>query len=169
MNEVRTWLWLRQMEHISGHFWHKYSASVNNVVVATQSSFFVSHCIVDLRLLVTPLLSSNFSSKCTLMMRTSLQQHLLSRVWSSEWNIWTIIYIKHIQMKEDGSMGSTNPIGGELRCSVRVSNSCSTCATCRVTIVTNPVISHEWGKDLIVITTNGTHPWSFLTQILRIG
>jgi len=33
-------------------------------------------------------------------------------------------------------------IGGELRCSGRVSSSCSTCGT-RVTLVTNPVLSHE--------------------------
>jgi hypothetical protein len=28
----------------------------------------------------------------------------------------------------------------------------------RVILVTNPVINHEWGKDLIVNTTKGTHP-----------
>jgi hypothetical protein len=44
---------------------------------------------------------------------------------------------------------STNPtkIGGEIKCSGRISNSCSTCGTRRVTLVTNPVISHEWGKN----------------------
>jgi len=26
------------------------------------------------------------------------------------------------------------------------------------TLVTNPVVSHEWGKDCIVTTTNGTYP-----------
>jgi hypothetical protein len=45
--------------------------------------------------------------------------------------------------------------GGELRCSVRVSSSCSTSDTCRVNLVTNPVISHEWGKDREVFTTSG--------------
>jgi hypothetical protein len=29
----------------------------------------------------------------------------------------------------------------------RVSSSCSTCGTRRVTLVTIPVISHEWGPD----------------------
>ena len=43
---------------------------------------------------------------------------------------------------------------GELRGSRRVSSSCSTCGPRRVTIVTNPVISHERGEDRIVITTN---------------
>ena len=40
-----------------------------------------------------------------------------------------------------------------------------------VNLVTNPVISNEQGKDLIVVkkTRNGTYPWSFGTQISRIG
>jgi hypothetical protein len=33
--------------------------------------------------------------------------------------------------------------GGAPRCSGRVSSFCSTSDTCRVTLVTNPVISHE--------------------------
>ena len=56
---------------------------------------------------------------------------------------------------------------GELRCSGRVSSSFFTCDTRQATLVTNPVISHEWEYDQI--TTNGTYPWSFVTQILRIG
>jgi hypothetical protein len=41
--------------------------------------------------------------------------------------------------------------GGELRCSGRVSSSLSTSGTRRVNLVTNPVISHEWGKNLEVL------------------
>ena len=37
--------------------------------------------------------------------------------------------------------------GGELRCPGRESSSCSTSGTRGVNLVTNPVISHEWGKD----------------------
>ena len=40
----------------------------------------------------------------------------------------------------------------ELRCSVRVSSSCSTNGTRLVNLVTNPVICHEWGKDREVFT-----------------
>jgi hypothetical protein len=47
----------------------------------------------------------------------------------------------------------------ELMYSYRVNSSFSTCSTSRVTIVTNPVISHDWGKDRIMITTNGAYPW----------
>jgi hypothetical protein len=60
-------------------------------------------------------------------------------------------------------------IGCELRCSWRVSSSCSTSGTRRVTLFTNPVINHEWGKGREVLTTSGNHPWSFVTHILRNG
>ena len=52
---------------------------------------------------------------------------------------------------------------------VRVSGSCFTSGTRRVNLVTNPVISHEWGKDREVFTTSGTYPWSFVTQIFQNG
>ena len=55
------------------------------------------------------------------------------------------------------------------RCSGRVHSSCSTSGTCRVNLVTNSVISHEWGKDREVLTTSGTYPWSFVTQIFYNG
>jgi len=51
----------------------------------------------------------------------------------------------------------------------RVSSSCCTCDTRRVTLVTNPVIGHEQGKDRIAITINGTFPWSFVTKIVNNG
>ena len=52
--------------------------------------------------------------------------------------------------------------GGELRCSGRVSSSCSTSDTRRVNLVTNPVTSHEQGKDREMFTTSGTYPCSKL-------
>ena len=54
-----------------------------------------------------------------------------------------------------------NPLrtGFELRWSGMVSSSCSTSGTRRVNLVTNPVISHEWGKDQEVFRTSGTYPW----------
>ena len=63
-------------------------------------------------------------------------------------------------------MSNTNPTKnrGELICSRRISISCSTCGTRRVTLLTNPLISHEWGKNRIVIKTNETNPWSFATR-----
>ena len=59
--------------------------------------------------------------------------------------------------------------GVELGCSGKVGSSCSTGDTRRVYLVTNPFISHEWGKDREVFTTGGTYPWSFVTQIFRNG
>ena len=60
-------------------------------------------------------------------------------------------------------------IGGELICSGRVTSSCSTSGARRVNLDTNPVISHEWGKDRELLTTRWTYPWSFVTQIFRNG
>ena len=51
----------------------------------------------------------------------------------------------------------------------RVGSSCSTSDTRRVNLVTNPVISHERGKDRELLTTSGTYPWSFVTQIFHSG
>ena len=39
----------------------------------------------------------------------------------------------------------------------KVSSSCSTSGARRVNLVTNPMISHEWGKDREVFSTNGTY------------
>jgi hypothetical protein len=58
---------------------------------------------------------------------------------------------------------------GKLRCSGRVSSSCTTSGTRHVNLVTNPVISREWGKDWKAFTTSGTYPWSFVTQIVQNG
>jgi hypothetical protein len=51
----------------------------------------------------------------------------------------------------------------------RVSSSCSTNGTHHATVVTKTLKSHEWEKERIVITTNGTFVWSFVTQIFHNG
>jgi hypothetical protein len=63
---------------------------------------------------------------------------------------------------------TTIKTGGVLRCSWRVSSPCSTSGTRRVNLVTNPMISHELGMNPWVLTTSGTYPWSFVTQIYTI-
>jgi hypothetical protein len=74
----------------------------------------------------------------------------------------TTIY-KTLQRNKNHAIRTPLKLGGGLGCSWgwRVNSSCSTCSNRRVTLVTNPVISHEWGNDQIVITTNETHPWSW--------
>jgi hypothetical protein len=54
-------------------------------------------------------------------------------------------------------------------CSERISSSCSTSDTRCVNLVTNPVETHELGKGREVLTTSGTYPWSFVTQIFHSG
>jgi len=51
-------------------------------------------------------------------------------------------------------LSNTSPLKamGDLRCSGRVGSSCPTSGTRRVTLITNPVIPHEYGKERIVNT-----------------
>ena len=51
---------------------------------------------------------------------------------------------KHTQKTKDRATRIPLMIGDELRCSGIVCSSRSTSGTCRVNLVTNPVISHEW-------------------------
>jgi hypothetical protein len=76
---------------------------------------------------------------------------------------------KHTYKTKDRVTRTPLKTGGELRCSGRVSSSCSTSDTRRVNLVTNPVISHERGKDREVFTTSGTYLWSSVTQIFHRG
>ena len=74
---------------------------------------------------------------------------------------------KHTYKTKDRVTRTPLKTGVELRCSGRVSSSCSTSDTRRVNLVTTPVISHERGKDREVFTPSGTYPWSFVTQIFH--
>jgi hypothetical protein len=71
---------------------------------------------------------------------------------------------KHTHKTKDRVTETPLNTGGELRCSGRVSIFCSTSGTRRVNLLTNPVISQEWGKEREVLTS-GTYLWSFVTQI----
>jgi hypothetical protein len=71
---------------------------------------------------------------------------------------------KHTHKTKDWTTQTPIKTGGKLRCSRRVSSSCSTSCTCR-NLVTNPMISYEWGKDREVFTTCGTYRWAYVTQI----
>ena len=53
---------------------------------------------------------------------------------------------KHTHKTKDRVTRTPLKTGGELRCSGRVSSSCSTSGNRHVNLVTNPVISHEWRK-----------------------
>ena len=72
---------------------------------------------------------------------------------------------KHTYKTKDRVTRTPLNTRGEFRCSWMVSRACSTSDTRRVNLVTNPVISHERGKDQEVLTTSGPYPWSFVTQI----
>ena len=80
---------------------------------------------------------------------------------------------KHTHKTKDRVTWIPLKTGGELMCSRRVSRSCSTSGTRRVNLVTNPVISHERGKDREVFTTNGTyiggHLWRHTDQYFPVS
>jgi hypothetical protein len=76
---------------------------------------------------------------------------------------------KHAYETKDRVTQTPLKTGGELRCSGRVSSSCSTSVTRHVNLVTNAVITHDKGKDREVLTTSVTYPWSFATQIFHNG
>jgi hypothetical protein len=76
---------------------------------------------------------------------------------------------KHTYQTKDRVTRTPLKTAGELRCSGRVSSSCSTSDIRRVNLVTHPVISREWGKNREVFTTSETYPWSFVTQIPQHG
>ena len=78
-------------------------------------------------------------------------------------------FTKHTYKTKDRVTRTPLKTGGEIRCSGRVGISCSTSGTRRVNLVTNPVISREWGKDREVFTTSGTYPWSLSKILLDMG
>jgi hypothetical protein len=63
----------------------------------------------------------------------------------------TIIY--KTQKTNDQTTRTPIRTGGELRCTGRVSSSCSTCDTRRATHVTNPAISHNPNTSNFFILT----------------
>ena len=77
--------------------------------------------------------------------------------------------IKHTHKTKDRVTWTPLKTGGELGCSRMVSSSCFTGDIRRVNLVTNPVISHEWGNDWEVFMTSETYPSSFVTQIFHNG
>jgi hypothetical protein len=68
---------------------------------------------------------------------------------------------KHTYKTKDRLTRTPLKTGGELMCSGRVGISYSTSGTRHVNLVTNPVMSHERGKDREVFTTSGTYPWKY--------
>ena len=73
---------------------------------------------------------------------------------------------KHTHRTKDRATRTPLKTGDELRCSGRVSSSCSTSGTRRVYLIIDTVISHDWGKDREVLTTSGTYYVIYDTYIL---
>ena len=78
-------------------------------------------------------------------------------------------YAKHALKTKDRVTRIPHKTRRDLRCSGSVSISCSLSGTRIVNLVTNSVISHEWGKDRKVFATSGTYPRSYETHIFHSG
>jgi hypothetical protein len=147
---------LRQVEHIRGHWWHRH-ITVNQVVVATvkrQKWWFPLHFEIDSEgWLRTKLYEKRDDFNFPIVNFSFICSNILA---APAYGVYISQLIRY----------SRACTGGELKCSGRVSSSCSASDTRRVTLVTNPIVSLEWGKRWIVIMTSGTYPWSFVIQIL---
>ena len=69
-----------------------------------------------------------------------------------------------MQKIKDWATRTSLKTGVDLVCSVQVGGSYSTSGS-RCYYCYNLVINHNWGKARIVITTNGTNLWSFMTLV----
>jgi hypothetical protein len=61
---------------------------------------------------------------------------------------------QHNGQKKKDKRTNNDDLQGKLRCTGRVSNSCSTSGTRRVNLVTNLVISNKWGKAWNISVAN---------------
>jgi hypothetical protein len=88
---------------------------------------------------------------------------LITSLWYLLAIVLSVLLQNNIHKTKDRVTRTPLKTGDELRCSGTVSSTCSTSS--RVNLVTNPVISHERGKDREVFTTSGTYPWSFVISL----
>jgi hypothetical protein len=112
----------------------------------------------NIRILISPLVSSYYSYKLHYNNSAPMSTFSLLCLMSVEtvcyfFMLWSPI----VSLTKYRVTRTPLKIGGECICSERVSSSCSNSGTRRVNLVTKPVINHERGKDLGVITTSGTY------------
>jgi hypothetical protein len=137
-------------------------------------------CFFDIRILITPLISSNSSYTVLVTNINKTNNHLSPSLAEYKQDV---IYLcvkmtlkkgkynkqwstKHIHKTKDRVTRTPLITMGELRCPGRISSSWSTSGSRRVSLVTNPVISDEWGKCLRQVEHIRGY---FLTQIFHSG
>jgi hypothetical protein len=76
-----------------------------------------------------------------------------------------MLYLPHIQLRIDRNFCSVH----EEITSIRLYTPYNPRSELRKGVYEHAVISPEWGKDRVVITTKGTYRWSFMTQVLPNG
>jgi len=83
--------------------------------------------------------------------------------WPNENRTKTISKTLHRKLRSSNWNPTKNR--GWTQVLMKVSSSCSTSDTIRVTLATHPVIHQEWGKNWKILATKGTYPWSFVKHI----
>jgi hypothetical protein len=79
--------------------------------------------------------------------KNSLKTFVTIRIWYGCWLVGFMMFLTLFQLYCGRETRTPLKTGGKLVCSRRVGSSCSTSGTLRVNLVTNPVISHKWGKN----------------------
>ena len=121
-------------------------------VCYVKSRWLLHQCIILKLALTFPFIRQQFAYS------TRKFEDIKGEQWPKEKGQTMIFKTLLWKLKTDQHYNPTKT-GVEHRCSGRVRNVCST----------HTVISHEWGKDRIVNTTNRTNMWSFVTNIFRNG
>jgi hypothetical protein len=90
--------------------------------------------------------------------------------WCTVRHLCCLRYYEYVYTSKTKDRATRIPLktGDEPMFSGKVSSSCTTSGTRRATLVTNPVISHEWGKDQVMLTRIGKYLLSFVIQIFCI-
>jgi hypothetical protein len=138
---------LRQVEHIRGHLWHRYSIMVNQgtVAIAKLSKWWPQQLFT----LPEHMSASPVFSGVRVTRSLVLYVYFVNRCLSFCIFLLSLCCLFFFDLRI-------------MIIPLVYSNS-----TGRVNLATNPVISHKWEKDREVSTTSGTYPWSCVTQIFH--
>ena len=121
--------------HVYDHAFWRINCLINDLSI---SDSILKLCMLFSRFFVV---ASLFKSRTHVFISCNVQQrtdNMMAKIQRST---------KYTHTTKDRVTQTPLKTGGELVCSRGVSSSCSTSGTHRVNLITNSVISHEWGQD----------------------
>ena len=84
MNEERTGFWLRQTEHSYGHLWHRYSVTVNQVMMSILKQL-IFYCLSNLQ--ITTGVSQLTVYFCYLL-------NTKYKDWNTSWKVTSHVHVR---------------------------------------------------------------------------